>query len=183
MQTEAAVAGTPDKTPPTPDDGHSRPNMCLHEPGYLYAVMPEGGDPTRIKLGSTGYEDPVHALKHAYSRAYGRTRVLWLLPCGDMHRDEKERMHAYFGDRRLFPKSEIFTFVGVEEVLNRLADFEDCLTAMLGDEPCPPRITDLEGASSTAARREAAHERRQADKRKRSVEREEAEEHRRATRP
>ena len=139
--------------------------MSRHEPGYLYAVMPEGGDSTRIKLGSTGAEDPVHGLKNAYSRAYGYTRVLWIFPCADMDRDEKERMHEYFGDRRIWPRREIFTFAGVDELLSRLRDFEVHLTALLRDEPCPPRITDLEGAATTAARREA-------NKRKRSAERE-----------
>ena len=63
--------------------------------GYLYAVRPEGGDVSRIKIGSTMSRDPVLALHGSYDRGFGRTEVLWLMPCSDVRRDEKDRMHDY----------------------------------------------------------------------------------------
>ena len=166
-----------------PAGGHSLlVTMSRHAPGYLYAVMNDGGSPSRIKLGSTGALDPVHTLKHDYSRGYGQTRVLWLYPCANMHRDEHDRLHDYFGDRRVWSRSEIFAFASMDELMEQLCDFEVYLTILLRAEPRPPHITDLEGAATTAARREEAHEQRQADKRKRIAEKEEAIERRQAER-
>ena len=139
--------------------------MSTHKPGYLYAVIAEGGDPRRVKLGSTGAEDPVWALKQSYDRGYGMTQILWLVPCADMRRDEQERMHDYFSDRRVWQAREIFSFDSLEEFQDEIETFEAFLDIWLGDEPRPDVVRDLQTPTGAmAATRRARHRERQRDK-------------------
>ena len=119
--------------------------------GYLYAVRPEGGDVSRIKLGSTMSPDPVLALHDAYDRGFGRTDILWLMPCSDVRRDEIGRMHDYFSDRRVWGRRELFSFDSLEEFQDEIDTFEGFLGIWLGGEARPPVIEDLSAPNKATA--------------------------------
>ena len=159
--------------------------MAKHAPGWLYALIPEWGTAAHIKLGSTTAEDPVFALKESYSRAHGRTTILWMMPCADVWRDEKDRMHDYFADHRVYPDRELFAFDSLDHFHDEIDTFAAMLNIWMVTEEHPPVVEDLvtpTGATLTSRRRRATarrqDRRQEAAKRKREAEEEEVESHR-----
>ena len=141
--------------------------------GYLYAV------PTRdaitaelqMKLGSTRDADPVFATHQRYDTLQGRTIVWWLAPSANAYRDETQRMHSYFADRRVYPDRELFRFADEAEFRAAIARFEAELATATRDEDSykPPQLgTDAPLDIRKQDRVEAARERRDARQRTRS---------------
>lgn len=170
------------------------PRTPAQSSGYLYGLVcgfypdPASSDPTsyqpshmrlHIKLGSLRTDDPLGALRTAYSRSHGVPQVVCLEPTANAYRDEQHELFTEMLRYRVWAAHEIFAFDNLTHALAMLQDFskvfhtrtaheEDAKPPHLEPAPVSARLT-LRELDERRAARERLQE---ADRRQREQERE-----------
>ena len=148
--------------------------------GYLYACVigyvPTGEDTAcltgydalnmrlHVKLGSLRTDDPLGAVRDAYSRALGAPRLLWLEASANAYHDEHRELFTALDRFRVWPRHEVFAFDSEAHALQMLANFTAIFRQRTAEQEKPPHVPARAAPVPTAAEAKIEREERETER-------------------